>query len=157
MHVRGCTLCAYLSYKFSLQGDAFDLPCNHARCTRCAFPAAACIASVIFCLTVLILTLQATSRMMKGAINRALQHRIRDFHRTFAAGTQCVLAVSLSFARGRGASKCMAAHTEATPVANDLESACDHRRLVCGEKYWYATIAYHVVGLQLESSYRDIH
>ncbi|BDA49410.1 hypothetical protein COCOBI_14-0270 [Coccomyxa sp. Obi] len=59
-------------------------PTHGIRCTRCAFPAAACIASIALGACVLLLLLRATSRMMRGVINRPLQRRIRIFHRTFA-------------------------------------------------------------------------
>ncbi|KAK9905066.1 hypothetical protein WJX75_009068 [Coccomyxa subellipsoidea] len=60
-------------------------PASGVSCTRCACPAAACIASVALGACVLLLLLRATARMMRGVINRPLQRRIRIFHRTFAA------------------------------------------------------------------------
>ncbi|CAL5224511.1 g7208 [Coccomyxa viridis] len=48
-------------------------------CTRCYFPAAACIASVIFCVVVGIMLWRASVFMIHRVINRTLQRRLRTF------------------------------------------------------------------------------
>ena len=56
-------------------------------CTRCYFPAAACIASVIFCIVVGILLWRALVFMIHRVINRTLQRRLRIFLGLFVSGT----------------------------------------------------------------------
>ena len=55
-------------------------------CTRCYFPAAACIASVIFCIVVGILLWRASVFMIYRVINRTLQRRLRTFLGLFVSG-----------------------------------------------------------------------
>ena len=57
-------------------------------CTRCYFPAAACIASVIFCVVVGILLWRASLYMIHRVINRTLQQRLRTFLGLFVSGEQ---------------------------------------------------------------------
>ncbi|EIE19033.1 hypothetical protein COCSUDRAFT_67942 [Coccomyxa subellipsoidea C-169] len=85
---------------------AAEEPASGVSCTRCAFPAASCIASVTLGACVLLLLLRATARMMRGVINRPLQRRIRIFHRTFAVAlviheaTQAVTTATSPFSWG---------------------------------------------------------
>jgi len=60
-------------------------------CTRCYFPAAACIASVIFCVVVGIMLWRASLHMIHRVINRTLQQRLRTFLGLFFSGehAQC--------------------------------------------------------------------
>ena len=59
-------------------------------CTRCYFPAAACIASVIFCVVVGALLWRAALHMIRRVINRTLQRRLRAFLGLFVSGEQHV-------------------------------------------------------------------
>ena len=59
-------------------------------CTRCYFPAAACIASVIFCVVVGALLWRAALHMIHRVINRTLQRRLRAFLGLFVSGEQHV-------------------------------------------------------------------
>ena len=58
-------------------------PCS---CTRCHFPAAPCIASVIFCALAGALLWRAALHMIRRVINRALQRRLRVFLGLFVSG-----------------------------------------------------------------------
>ena len=76
------------------------LICNHAilarrchilplpRCTACAYPAAASIASLGFCAVVAALLARVTARMMAGVINRHLHRRLRAFQLTCVGGAR---------------------------------------------------------------------
>ena len=72
-------------------------------CTRCYFPAAACIASVIFCLVAGALLWRAALHMIHRVINRTLQRRLRAFLGLFVSGEHhkalrcfCLLKIQLS-------------------------------------------------------------
>lgn len=56
------------------------------RCTRCYFPAAACIASLIFSAVVGILIWRASLYMIRRVINRTLQRRLKAFLGLFVSG-----------------------------------------------------------------------
>lgn len=83
--LKGCQRPRALAISGTLQRCAFA--CS---CTRCYFPAAACIASVIFCVVVGALLWRAALHMIHRVINRTLQRRLRAFLGLFVSGEQHV-------------------------------------------------------------------
>ena len=63
-------------------------------CTRCYFPAAACIASVIFCVAAGALLWRAALHMIRRVINRTLQRRLRAFLGLFVSGEHHMVLLS---------------------------------------------------------------
>jgi hypothetical protein len=85
------------------------MACHCYRCTRCYFPAAACIASLIFSTVVGILIWRASLYMIRRVINRTLQQRLKAFLGLFVSGKRslhfpsetCALCLVMAVTLGR--------------------------------------------------------